>query len=114
MQQFENQIGANIRHGDEPMIVAGLRTNLGHATDRDQRRFAEAHFAQVLVEADYRMKLIGIGLEKPAVKITSYVSKARPKAGKNALHRWYSYPTTSASASATTAWRPSWSATASS
>jgi hypothetical protein len=49
--------------------------------------------AQVLVEADYRMKLIGIGLETPKAKIPSYVSKANPSAvARNALQRWYFQP----------------------
>ena len=38
----------------------------------------DTHFAQVLVEADYRMKLIGIGLEDPPVKMTTFIDKATP------------------------------------
>ena len=34
------------------------------------------HFAMVLVEADYRMKLIGIGLEKPPIRMVSYIDRA--------------------------------------
>ena len=34
------------------------------------------HFAQVMVEVDYRMKQIGIGLQSPPVRIPSYVSVA--------------------------------------
>ena len=46
-----------------------------------------------MVEADYRMKLIGIGLENPAVRIPSYVSKANPRSvSRNALQRWYFTP----------------------
>jgi len=53
----------------------------------------QTHFAQVLVEADYRMKLIGIGIEKPPVKITSYVDRANPRdVARNALQRWYFTP----------------------
>jgi hypothetical protein len=51
------------------------------------------HFAQVLVEADYRMKLIGIGIEQPPVKIVSYVERANPRdISRNALQRWYFTP----------------------
>ena len=50
------------------------------------------HFAQVLVDADYHMKRIGIGLEQPPVRITSYIEKAQPGAGKNGLQRWYFRP----------------------
>jgi hypothetical protein len=53
----------------------------------------ETHFAQVLVEADYRMKMIGIGLEVPPkdVKIKSYVARASGN-GSNALQRWWFVP----------------------
>jgi hypothetical protein len=54
---------------------------------------ARSHFAQVLVEADYRMKLIGIGLEQPPVRIVSFIQKASPSAvARNALQRWYFVP----------------------
>ena len=53
----------------------------------------KTHFAQVMVEADYRMKLIGIGLERPPVRLVSYVDRANPAAGfRNALHRWFFVP----------------------
>ncbi len=46
-----------------------------------------------MVEADYRMKLIGIGLEPPPVKITSFIAAASPGAlAGNALVRWYFVP----------------------
>jgi hypothetical protein len=54
---------------------------------------AETHFAQVLVEADYRMKMIGIGLERPRVKLKAYVDLVSPAAvSSNALQRWYFVP----------------------
>lgn len=54
---------------------------------------AKTHFAQVLVEADYRMKLIGIGLERPPVKMVSYVEKARfGDVARNAMARWFFVP----------------------
>ena len=51
----------------------------------------KTHFAQVLVDADYHMKLIGIGLEKPPVRITSFVEKAKGGNTKS-LQRWYFRP----------------------
>jgi hypothetical protein len=47
------------------------------------------HFARVLVEADYRMKLIGIGLQDPLVPMTTWIQRMRPSPGSNALQRWY-------------------------
>ena len=53
----------------------------------------KTHFAQVMVEADYRMKLIGIGLERPPVKMASYVEKARlGDVARNAMARWFFVP----------------------
>jgi len=55
---------------------------------------ANTHFAQILVEADYRMKLIGIGLETPPIKqLVSYIERAKPSSvSKNALERWFFVP----------------------
>jgi len=54
---------------------------------------ADTHFAQVLVEADYRMKLIGIGLERPPVKMTTIADKARPGGGgSGVLQRLFFVP----------------------
>lgn len=51
----------------------------------------KTHFAQVLVEADYRMKLIGIGLEKPPVRISSWPERVAP-GSRTAMQRWYFTP----------------------
>ena len=54
---------------------------------------SNTHFAQIMVEADYRMKLIGIGLEDPPVAIKSYIKRASPtNVARNALQRWYFQP----------------------
>ncbi|MFN9912362.1 MAG: DUF1598 domain-containing protein, partial [Pirellulaceae bacterium] len=51
---------------------------------------ASTRFAATLVEADYRMKLIGIGLEVPAIPLQSWVARANPNSGStNSLQRWY-------------------------
>ncbi len=44
-----------------------------------------------MTEADYRMKLIGIGLEQPTVPLVTYISKIG-FGGNNALIRWYFVP----------------------
>jgi hypothetical protein len=74
-------------------ITAALRDALGLQTVTVNGISTKTRVARILVEADYRMKLIGIGLDKPPVKITSYVSAANPAAiAKNALKRWYFVP----------------------
>jgi hypothetical protein len=93
MQQFLRQYGASINPGDAESIVNGLRTSLGMQNIRVGGISPNTHFAQVLIEADYRMKLIGIGLEKPPVKLASYVDNAKPGMVKNnAMQRWYFVP----------------------
>jgi hypothetical protein len=91
MQKFLSSIHPS--PNDEQFIVDGLRTNLGYQNIRIEGVTPSTHFAQVLIEADYRMKLIGIGLEKPAVKMASYVDRATPRTGgSKALQRWYFVP----------------------
>jgi hypothetical protein len=94
MQQFLVELsGKRLTPGDANFIAAGLKETLGLQDVTINGISPKTHFAQVLVEADYRMKLIGIGLEVPPVKIPSYVSKANPAAvSKNAMQRWYFTP----------------------
>ena len=92
MQQFLRTLGV-VQPSDANRIAAGLRESLGEQVVSIRGVSPQTHFAQVLVEADYRMKLIGIGLEAPAVKIDSYVSRANPKdVARNAMERWYFTP----------------------
>lgn len=52
---------------------------------------AESHFGNVLVEADYRMKLISLGLERPRLKsLRSHLSMIPP--GGNSTQRWWFAP----------------------
>ena len=93
MRQFLANISGRIRPSDDQRIANGLRESLGLQRVTLEGVPATSHFAQVLVEADYRMKLIGIGLEKSPVKISTYVQKARPgDVARNALQRWYFIP----------------------
>ena len=93
MQQFLRQVGGSATPGQTQYIVNGLRESLGHQKISINGVSPKTNFARVLVEADYRMKLIGIGLENPPVKMVSFVEKANPAAvSRNALFRWYFIP----------------------
>ena len=93
MQQFLRKWGSSAVPSQTAQIVEGLQTSLGPQTVSINGISPKTHFAQVLVEADYRMKLIGIGLEKPPVKMVSYVDRASPaQVSRNALERWYFVP----------------------
>jgi hypothetical protein len=97
MQRSLSQMGS---HFNQPpsqaianAITTELRTALGMQTISVLGVPADTHFAQVMVEADYRMKLIGIGLERPPVRMVSFVEKASPaQVSRNALFRWYFVP----------------------
>ncbi len=79
--------------GNEQAIMDALRQALGKQVVTIQGVPDNSHFAQVLVEADYRMKMIGIGLEQPPVKISSWAENVKFRAiAKNALQRWYFTP----------------------
>lgn len=79
--------------GDADAIVAGLKEKLGLHNVTVQGISDKTHFAQVMVEADYRMKLIGIGIEPPPVKMATYVGKASPtEVSRNAMQRWFFTP----------------------
>jgi len=92
MQAFLTSL-RGIRPSDANRIAAGLQNSLGLQKVAFSGVSANTHFAQVLVEADYRMKLIGIGLEKPPVRLSTYIDKANPAAvSQNAMRRWYFVP----------------------
>jgi hypothetical protein len=93
MRQFLAEISGRVTPTDDQRIAMGLKENLGLQTVTIEGIPRATHFAQVMVEADYRMKLIGIGLENPPVRIPSYVAKANPRnVARNALCRWYFTP----------------------
>ncbi|MCR9119316.1 MAG: DUF1598 domain-containing protein [bacterium] len=86
-------IGGIIGRNDGPRVAAALKESLGLQNVTIQGISPKTHFAQVLTEADYRMKLIGIGLETPGVRMTSYVDRAKPReVAANAMQRWYFTP----------------------
>ena len=93
MQKWLVDISGKVRPGDANAIVAGLKQKLGLHNVSVAGISPRTHFAQVLVEADYRMKLIGIGIEPPPVRMATYVSRANPtEVSRNALQRWYFTP----------------------
>lgn len=93
MQQFLMQYGHQATPNDTQFIVSQLQETLGPQVITVGGIPATTHFAQVMVEADYRMKLIGINLERPPVRLKSYVDRTNPAAvAQNALERWYFVP----------------------
>jgi hypothetical protein len=93
MNQFLSRVSPQQAIANPRLLAQQLKQNLGLQKVTVKGIPPKSHFAQVLVEADYRMKLIGIGLEQPPVRITTYISKASPRGvARNAMQRWYFTP----------------------
>ncbi len=93
MQHYLKRRGGYATPNETQIIVRELQESLGPQVITVGGVPANTHFAQVMVEADYRMKLIGIGLEQPPVKMVSYVEKVNPAmVSRNAMQRWYFVP----------------------
>lgn len=95
MNRFLSSVRGRVRPSDARRLAAGLKQNLGLQNVTIKGIPTSTHYARVLVEADYRMKLIGIGLERlPApLRLKSYVDRANPSAvAANAMERWYFQP----------------------
>lgn len=93
MQKFLRETGRVNPKAGVDEIVGGMKEALGTQVVSVQGVSPATHFAQVMVEADYRMKLIGIGLEPAPVKMKTWIELASAGAvAANALQRWYFVP----------------------
>ncbi len=72
-------------------IAQGVRDSLGLAHVRVFGVSDQTHLAQVLIEADYRMKLMAVGLEPPPVKMATFIS-AVEGVRDSTLQRWWFTP----------------------
>ncbi len=96
LQTFQQTIPKTVRQQQRAALAAhverGLREALGLARIRVFGISPKTHFAQVLIEADYRMKLIAMGLE-PGGVIKSYVELLPPGGvAMGTLQRWWFVP----------------------
>lgn len=90
---FQTLVGAGVPDEAQAVAIADeMKKALGAQKVRIEGVAPNTHFAQVMVEADYRMKLIGIGLEQPPVKLFNFVEKASAAGGNNGMQRWYFVP----------------------
>ena len=94
LQSFIKSVGRVNPKASPEELVMGMSQALGPQDVRVDGVSPTTHFAQVMVEADYRMKLIGIGLERvPAKNMRSWVDlNASTGVATNALQRWYFTP----------------------
>ncbi|MEQ8788543.1 MAG: DUF1598 domain-containing protein [Pirellulaceae bacterium] len=95
LKQFQSTVPRVIpqsqRGAAAAAIAKGMRDSLGMADIRVFGISEKTHAARVLIEADYRMKLIGIGLEPPPVRMTTFM-EALKGASHSTLQRWWFTP----------------------
>jgi len=95
LNQYLASLGSSVdRRSINASMVQRVRDSLGLQDVEIWGVPGDSRLAAVLVEADYRMKLIGIGLEEPRVRgLSSYYSLLGPgDGGMNKLQRWWFVP----------------------
>jgi hypothetical protein len=94
LEEFRRTVPARVPEGAEMELAAhwiqGARDALGLASVIVFGVEPATHMAAVLVEADYRMKLIAIGLEPPPIDMPTYFGELR--GGDNDFQRWWFTP----------------------
>jgi hypothetical protein len=95
LSRFQKTIPREIPQAERDLvtmqIAQGMRESLGMSNVRVFGVSAKTHFAQVLIEADYRMKLIGIGVEPPPVNLVTFIGALNsPKMAT--MQRWWFTP----------------------
>jgi len=84
------QIPQNQRAQAAIRIASGLQESLGNARIKVYGISRKTHLAHVLIESDYRMKMLGIGLEPKPVKMITFLD-ALTGAPRN-MQRWWLVP----------------------
>ena len=88
----EQSAAKPLKPGQRDAWLGKLRDQLGAQTIEVQGIDPHCRVAQVMVEADYRMKLVGIGLEEGVLGVTSYLDMlktARETPALNVLRWWF-------------------------
>jgi len=94
LQAFQKQIPARIpqnrREAFMHQLAQGLRDSLGLAEIAIYGVPRQTHAAQIMVEADYRMKLMAVGLESKPIKMTTFMDAL--KGAPRNMQRWWLTP----------------------
>jgi len=95
LREFQRTVPRAVADHERSAVAAwiqeGLRTALGEGNVRVFGVSAATHFARVLVEADYRMKLIAMDLEPAPVSLRTFLGGLQ-SAPPNTLQRWWFRP----------------------
>jgi hypothetical protein len=94
LNQYLASVGTLSNRNGVPALLRGVRESLGMHDIVVWGVPGDSRLAMVLVEADYRMKLIGLGLENPRVRsLTSFYSLLGPgDAGRLKVQHWWFVP----------------------
>jgi len=88
LQQFQ----ASFNGSDRREFIRGVRNSIGVQTISVHGIPATTNAAQLMVAADYRMKLIGLGLDnKPVSRLVTFIERTMPNA-PDAAFRWFFVP----------------------
>ena len=94
LAEFQRTIPKRVAENARPAVaarmVAGLQESLGNAKIRVYGIERTTHLAQVLIESDYRMKMIGIGLEPAPQGVLTFIEELTG-APRN-MQRWWLMP----------------------
>lgn len=95
LRQFQRKIPKVVsdrqRNQVSRFVATGVRDSLGMAEVQVFGISPDTHFAQVMIEADYRMKRIAVGVENPPIRMPTFAS-AMTTARHGDLQRWWFTP----------------------
>jgi hypothetical protein len=90
-RDFPHEIPQNQKLQAAIQKAKGMRDSLGNANIQIFGLDSKSHLGQVLVEADYRMKLMGVGLEEPPFKMATFFGGLRGQP-PTAFQSWWLVP----------------------
>lgn len=95
LQAFNRTIPRTVPQGQEVVfaekILDGTLKALGMASVATFGIKSKSHMAKRMIEADYRMKLIGIGVEPPPIRMPTFYNQIKSPP-KEVLQRWWFVP----------------------
>lgn len=95
LQQFQRKIPSSVSQSQRQrvaqQVAMGVQQSLGMADVQVFGISSKTHFASVMIEADYRMKRIAVGIEPPPVKMVTFAN-ALSSARIGGLQRWWFTP----------------------
>ncbi|MGI9518699.1 MAG: DUF1598 domain-containing protein, partial [Pirellulaceae bacterium] len=95
LKEFQRSIPARVAQHEREMVahevLRGVEAALGNAGVSVFGVHPETNMARVMLEADYRMKLIAIGREPPPIEMPVFFDRLRG-APRNNFQRWWFTP----------------------